>query len=322
MNIRNRMADVVKLRCNACQDFIRLYLKDGWQEQLYRKAEYEVRNSTKFRDKYVATYEKMRDIGIANYSVDNMDVTLIAQLLIAKFQDLNSVQKETRLALLQIKDDRNLTNHSDENEIDEELYLRALLALTNLRQFIRTVDKYEVSIDDSIRLAFRQKYITKIDDLKAVLDNERIELIYYIKKVDKDIDRILYSNDILKAWCNIEKLYIDRYMKTEKEQQKFFDFEVRASDRGIFYAHAGASNYFSLIKKDYVEAERRLHMLFNQDFKFNVGDVHNFLSALNLIPRSSFAPNTMNMIEKLRQMGFTIEEDKFGQFHLPNKKRQ
>ena len=42
MDVRNRMADVVKLRCNVCQDFIRMILKEGWQKELYKKAQEEI----------------------------------------------------------------------------------------------------------------------------------------------------------------------------------------------------------------------------------------------------------------------------------------
>jgi len=45
MNVRNRIADVIKLRCNACQDFIAMVLKPGWQQELYNKAQYEITNS-------------------------------------------------------------------------------------------------------------------------------------------------------------------------------------------------------------------------------------------------------------------------------------
>ena len=159
MDVRNRMADVVKLRCNACQDFLRMILKTGWQQLLYNKAQNAVVNDTRYKDKYIATYEKMRDIGVSNYSVDDMDVTLITELVIAKFNGMDAVQKSTKDALIQLRDDRNLTNHSNENEDPDELYLRGLLALCNLRFFIRTVDKAEVTIADNSRLSYRQKYI-------------------------------------------------------------------------------------------------------------------------------------------------------------------
>ena len=35
MEIRNRMPDVVKLRCNACQEFLKMVIKHNWQQRLY-----------------------------------------------------------------------------------------------------------------------------------------------------------------------------------------------------------------------------------------------------------------------------------------------
>lgn len=39
MDVRNRMADVIKLRCNVCQDFLKLIIDDNWQQFIYEKAE-------------------------------------------------------------------------------------------------------------------------------------------------------------------------------------------------------------------------------------------------------------------------------------------
>ena len=52
MEVRNRMADVIKLRCNACQDFINLVLYNviGWQQKVYIKAKSEIEtNGVKWR---------------------------------------------------------------------------------------------------------------------------------------------------------------------------------------------------------------------------------------------------------------------------------
>ena len=38
MDIRNRMTDLSKLRCNVCQDFLRMIAQPNWQKQLYAKA--------------------------------------------------------------------------------------------------------------------------------------------------------------------------------------------------------------------------------------------------------------------------------------------
>lgn len=45
------------------------------------------------------------------------------------------------------------------------------------KNFVKTVDKNEVRIDDEERLAYRSKYIPKIEELTDILDEERIELI-------------------------------------------------------------------------------------------------------------------------------------------------
>ena len=75
MDARNRMADVVKLRCNACQDFLKLIISDNWQQFVYNKAQREIQDNGRYKEKYLSAYEKMREIGIDNYSVDDMDLT-------------------------------------------------------------------------------------------------------------------------------------------------------------------------------------------------------------------------------------------------------
>ena len=132
MDVRNRMADVVKLRCNACQDFLRMILKEGWQQKLYDKAHYEVSNNTRYKDKYIATYEHMRDSenAIANFSVDDMDVTLITELVVTHFVGIESVERATCNALKELRDNRNLTNHSNENEDADELYFSRFSGLS------------------------------------------------------------------------------------------------------------------------------------------------------------------------------------------------
>lgn len=37
MHIRNRINDIKKLRCNACQDYLKLVAIEGWKKPLYKK---------------------------------------------------------------------------------------------------------------------------------------------------------------------------------------------------------------------------------------------------------------------------------------------
>ena len=123
-----------------------MILKEGWQQKLYDKAYYAVTNNTVYKNNYIAVYEEMRNSvhGIDNYSVDKMDVTIITELILSnRFKGIEPVADETRDAMRKLRDNRNIKDHSNENEEPKVLYLRGLIALCNLRDFVRTVDKKE-----------------------------------------------------------------------------------------------------------------------------------------------------------------------------------
>ena len=322
MEIRNRMADVVKLRCNACQAFLRMYLSNGWQQKLYDKAHDAVTNGRNYKDKYIAAYEKMRDKGIESYQIDEMDVTLVTELVTHNFDGTGAVQNATRKALEQLRDDRNITGHSNENEDPEELYLRGLLALCNLRNFVRTVDKYETCIEDEKRLSYRKKYAAEIEELKTLLDDERIRLVQWEKDTDKDIRMILESENPISVWLDIQQAYLNRYWKLEKDRKKFFDFIVKASDAGVIFAHSSAASYFIHIKKDYEEAERRIFMLYNSGIEFTIPEVHNLISNINSYIKqgNEITGGMQKIIDGLKEQGVNIEKTEDGTFEVGKKK--
>lgn len=311
------MSDVVKLRCNACQDFLKMTIKPGWQKEIYDIAKDAIEHN-RYADNYRPAYEKMRDIGIDNYSVDNMDVTFITQV-VCFCPSVVTVHKQTREALTKLRDDRNLTNHSDENEDAEELYLRGLLSLCNLKNFIKAVDKNEIRIDDEKRLAYRSKYIPKIEELTDILDEERIELIQRAKGIRKDINKILACKDEktrLCLWCDISKLYMDREWKLEKNPERYNEFMVKASDAGIPEAHSYAATYFQHVKKDYVEMERRLRMLYDAYDKISAGDAKNIIDSINwyLTEGNAITSGMLKMAEGIIALGFSVMKSEDGTF--------
>lgn len=308
MDVRNRMADVVKLRCNACQDFLKLVIRPNWQQNLYNKAEKEVTNNTKYKDKYIAVYEKMRDIGIENYSVDDMDVTFISEMVYG-CRNIVPTEKETKKAITQLKADRNLTNHSNENEDQEELYLRGLLALCNLRNFVRIVDKAETSIDDDTRIQYRRDYIAKIEDLKTLLDDERIELIKRDKDMRADIEKVLNANDGGRTWATVNNAYFDRCFKINKDDEAYKDFIFKAADAGIMEAYGSAADYYIDVKK-YNEAEKLLYALYNSDDEKN-HDPRNMmkLASIYLNQQSENAGDGKKILQELIKRGYVIESE-------------
>ena len=252
----------------------------------------------------------MRDIGIENYSIDEMDVTFITQV-VCFCLNIVSVQKQTKDALTKLRADRNIINHLNENEEDEELYLRGLLSLCNLRSFVKAVDKYEINIDDADRLNYRNKYIPQIEELMHVLDEERIALIQRTKDITNDINRLLSCLDDetrLCMWCDISKLYMDRDWKLEKNPERYNEFMIMASDAGIPEAHGNAAFYFLYIKKDYVEVERRLQMLLDSHDIITAGDAHSIIEIINLYVAAgnNITPGMKEMTDKIIALGFPV----------------
>ena len=317
MEMRNRMPDVAKLRGNACQEFLKMVIKPNWQQRLYDIAKEAIEHN-RYADNYRPAYEKMRDIGIENYSIDEMDVTFITQV-VCFCSSIVSVQKQTKDALTKLRDDRNLTNHSNENEEDEELYLRGLLSLCNLRSFVKAVDKFEINIDDADRLNYRNKYIPQIEELMDILDEERIALIQRTKDITKDINRLLSCSDDetrLRMWCDISKLYMDREWKLDKNPERYNEFIVMASDAGIQEAHINAAIYFLNIKKDYVEMERRLQMMFDSRDRLTAGNVHSIIESINwyVTTGNNITVGMNEMADRIIALGFPVEKQEDGTY--------
>ncbi|WP_178667901.1 hypothetical protein [uncultured Eubacterium sp.] len=265
MDVRYRMKDVVDLSRNACQDFLKMIIFDGWQQVVYNKAQYEINNNGRCKDKYISAYEKMREIGVENYSVDDMDITFISEI-VHGCRDIVPTNEKTRKCIEQLTEDRNLTNHSNGNEENEELYLRGLLALCNLKKFITTVDRFEKTIDDEKRIEYRRSYSKKIEDLKGILDEERICLIQKHKNIKEDIQKILNCEDEkqrTKVWLDLLNVYSEKYIKLGNDHDTYYEFMVEASNVGIKEAHSQAAYYFLFMIKDYAEGERRLYLLYN-----------------------------------------------------------
>ncbi|MCQ2081360.1 MAG: hypothetical protein MJZ11_06845 [Lachnospiraceae bacterium] len=304
MNIRNRMPDVVKLRCNACQEFLEMVINPGWQEKLYSIAKDAVENNH-FADNYIAAYEKMRDLGVQNYIISDMDVSFIAQVI--RFcGSVVSVKGATKDAVIKLKDDRNLTNHSNENEDEEELYLRGLLALCDLRNFVRVVDKVEVSIPDENRLAFRNKYIPLIDELQDLLDEERIQLVQGKKERKKDIKRILESDAPDREWSDVIEIYMKKNLSMNKDKDSYFLFIIEAAEAGVVQAYSQAADHYYELG-EYDRAEYYLHFLFmSEDIKLH--DVNSMMLLADMYFKELCARNEdgHEIIQKLISEGNNI----------------
>lgn len=216
-------------------------------------------------------------------------------------------------------------NHSNENEEPEELYLQSLLALCNLKNFIKAVDKFETNIEDNVRIEYRRKYMKLIDDLKDILDEERILLIQKRKNILKDVQRILDCTDEkqrLSTWWKLERLYMDRYWKLENDRDRYIEFIISASDAGIREAHNGAVNYFFIIKKDYEEGERRLFMLYESYKSLPTYESKSIINTINgyLMKGNKLTHGMEKLIKLVIEQGYSVEKNDEGYFLWSKKK--
>lgn len=320
MEIRNRMPDIIKLRTNACQDLLKMVLLPGWQQSLYDIAENAVNSGNNYqKGKYLHAYNKMRnrENGIECYSVDDMDITLIWSII----TDWNSknntgtvfapLHYDSIQALKALRNDRNITKHSNENEEADELYLRGLISLVNLRRFVYTVDEFETDVPDDQRLAYRQKYITKIKELMSTLDNERIKLVYKNREYDRLIEHIKNSKHPWKVWDEIIENF-DRCAETglfESDDPKLGKgFYLRASDAGIVYAHYHAAVEFIFAKSKPIEPIRRFRMILDACKKLPDYFALSIVSGINLMLDNNYEPtdDMRQIIEDVKKQGYTI----------------
>lgn len=309
MDIRNRMADVVALRTHALQDFLRMVLKDNWKECVYSKIKAELNGP--YHANYIAAYEKIRDIGIDNYSVDDMDVSFI--MVVIKYCGATEpIKTKINHALLKLNDDRKEISHSNENEDAEELYLMALLDLINLRSFVNAVDMDETNIDDAARLSYRQKYVREIEDLKCLIDEERIELVQKRKSIDRDIERILASKNRIAEWERIHELYLHR-ATLEKKWDDYTHFMLAASDAGISEAHLNAADCL-IIRGEHQEAEKRITVLSNRFIDIPKDIAKQIVMRINNILQEAgcISDDLKLLIQRLQNQGYPIIENEKG----------
>ena len=162
-------------------------------------------------------------------------------------------------------------------------YSAILMASTSEDVQITTIERDE------------KRYLEAIKNVKKVGFEERIDLIQNAKQMDHDIQMILSSDEPLRRWVEIYKMYDDRaYGIRDKdhdnkaEVQKLFDFCVRASDAGIVYAHTYAASFFLGDKNDPVEAIRRMRMILDSYPELPPHECNSIIGNLNWILLKGF----------------------------------
>ena len=316
MDIKNRLSDINDLRSKVGQDFLKMVIADDWRALLYKKADEKVQAGEQL-DKYGTIYSKMSEVGVENYSVDDMDITIINEIIQFRTEILKVKAKLRTKNDMQIiaNDKNNLASHLSYNEPSEELYRQGLIALGNLKNFIATVNTFERMIPEDTRKAFYDKYKSEVDRLSSVLDEERIDGVEKRKDIERDIKALLGCTDEKqrrKTWVEVCEQYAGRNFLTNRD--KYYDFVVAASNCGIREAYIGAIHYYLDIKEDYIEAEKTIIKLYeaydtlpDYEAKCIVEIVRAYM-----IQGNEISEGMSRVIDLLIEQGYPINKDEAG----------
>lgn len=228
MNIENRMNDVVKLRANICQNLAKMFFPCDWREKLVKTINDSL--GTKNEHKYKEAYNDIQNIGLENYTIEEMDVTLINYL----FQNANFciTSSKFRRMMRIVTNDRNSISHCSSNESPKELYINAIISLNNLKNLISNDYSEGMKIDCNEYSKFRRDYFSKIIDLQDLLLEECAELISFDKQFDKDIKWCIERPEVLN-----ERFFIARKKYREMDREIYIRFLIKGCDAKISVAY-------------------------------------------------------------------------------------
>ena len=312
-----KISEVDALRCHICQDFYKLLVKDGWQQTLLTMARDVVNETDTSRPKhlYQNAYNKLIGKGPEHYSVYDMDVSFITELVNRK--DSGRLTKKAGstalIALQKVKEDRNDVGHSVWNEDTIELYLKNIVYLNNLDNFIKSVLVSKSVVELEYREAYYHLYYGKIQSLWDGLKNEFATSFQYDMEMEADFQKVIANGNLYNDWLEVSVKYAERYAYgryRDKDREKRFWFQ--ASKAGIPYAQITVLGYHCIGDADFSNIEGMLQNVLQ--FLDHYPGMHRddeVKSVLNIINQYLSKGNKMTegldcVIEQIRENGYHV----------------
>ena len=320
MDIRNRLADVDRIRCRILQDFLKMVICPNWRENLFEYVKNQITQNQNI-SVYKPIYNKMKDEGISNYCIEYMDATAI--IAVIKYSGIVIVARSVKDELDIIRKDRNASlPHLNSNEKNDELYLRGIISLLNLMDLIRIIDNEETSIDETLRKDFRQKYIVELEKLKNLLDDERIRYVVMRREVEKDIKAIMDASTPQKEWVfrNLMESYHALNMAKrhdEYTQEKVYLFYTMASEAGIKEAYSMASNII-VFRGNASDLEKQLKRMLDDEEQDRsqtvIEDINHYLDYNLTGKQNDITEGLLDIIEIVRKKGHSVVKNEQGKY--------
>jgi hypothetical protein len=277
MKIRNRITDIKALQVHILQDYFKMalainFVDDAWKPKFYDEVQKGVKSQ--YSPSYIGAWNKMQLKGMDDYSIDDMDITIITAILknpiVGPFNSCKF--KNIYQYLNYIQDDRNIDAHTTGNETDSELLQWAYGSLHNISRFISNVaNAKNCKVSDDERNSYARKYQAEIESLRLQFENDYKESFgaeEIEQSINRNVERIKTSKDPHITYMEIERQYFNK--RDNEGNRDFFlynRFMQTAADAGIVWACSWIGDvYFEglITDVDYIKAAEYYEKGFSQ----------------------------------------------------------
>ncbi|MGN0193788.1 MAG: hypothetical protein ACI39G_01560 [Pseudoramibacter sp.] len=160
--MKNKIYEIKILQNRILQDYFRMEIEGNFTEKEWREellAVFEDDQRYRHSVSLAGAKRKVAEVGIANYTIGDMDSQLILNLLRGQnaFNDCCSCR--LKWYLNDIIEDRNFEAHLNGNETDGEIFCWAIASIENLKKFVGACSEWNSNsrVPKEDRDAFCQK---------------------------------------------------------------------------------------------------------------------------------------------------------------------
>lgn len=297
MELRQVTAKIKPLHTHVLQDYLKLQIQSlvnckDWKVLLIQELN---KNTEKLSYKEALKMISLK--GIDDYSINDMDITLLSNLL--KNGNFKCTSYKCRCHLENLCEDRIFDAHSHGNESDMELFVWGTGALHNLKIFVESVYKND-DLYENEKIEYIKKYLKEInillEEIKYHYDGN-LEKLFMISELNNSISIILNSQNQSDMYWKVREIII-----AEKNENKLDQFIFLSAERGIYLACVEiAYQYFTGYKKpiNYEKAAKYYEKVYSS---LSVNDKLNLASIyINQLSNEDKKEEGYQIIESLKQ---------------------
>ena len=248
--------NVEALRDHVVQDYLRLLLSRNYRDREWVVPYRELLKKNKSGDRkvsYEAPYDKLVKVGEANFTVSNMDVNIIHNLLSHEGNRnalmLSKPGFPVNAYLKAIVDDRNVIRaHSSSDEQQFDLLLGSLIILEHLHRFVIAVSKDKETLTNDQRESFLAMWdaptLELVKDVRIQFEDREFDQAMD-KVIEEDVKWAMSHQNPQHAFERLDEEYASRWRNSAEAFFTVFRLRKAASNAGSYCASSMlADTYF------------------------------------------------------------------------------